>query len=391
MSIKNKIMAGVTVIAGMFGGKAAAQEIGAEQEVTPGTVVEVLQDNTTPTETKDSVATWPNVAQPEVNKKADTWPQYSSPKKKPQKIAWENTPEGAEVISTYIHALEKIGEHPQITAEDYVYLRALANFNREVAMIDGTGYVMDKEDLQGIKPDSLQNKLAQDTQNWLTPAKYAGKNCNHAIKGNLFSNGLLLDTQGVSPACDMEKYYRDDINFVGAEIDPKNDCYAAHGTTKIYRKTKAHPYGHIGMAIEAEGSETTRDSSDKLRNNINENNYSGVICYFTAHSEASLETCIAAWGTKYKKEHRPMVIDEDAPMNTFSVDLTPKQVFETAIACKENYFERYTAAMNNMPTNHTAKNGYIFGPPTKIPLLAHNAKRVAVKGKKTTRSGARRR
>ena len=140
-----------------------------------------------------------------------------------------------------------------------------------------------------------------------------------------------------------------------------------------------HPYGHIGIAINDSTSEFSMDSSDKLRHKIDEDNYSGVVCFMTSHSEASFATCVAVWGAKCKNDRRPSVIAPRAALTSYVVDLTPRQIFETAVACKEEYFKKYTIARNCMPTNHQEQDGYIVGPSVKTPLLARNARPAPVR------------
>ena len=404
MSVKNKLMAFLMTFASMSGGKAAAQEISTTEAKTDSTeVVAPIGQDTLTTSARDSVSIYDSI----VFNKNDTLGMdvellnaicpveksdlaaaktvlLSSEGKAAghqsfkQQMRWENTPEGKEIISEYVQALQKLGETPEIKDEDVVYIRALADLNREVAMIDGTGYVMSRDDFKGIVPDSLQNELAENAKNWLTPAKYAGRNCAHAVKGNMLIHGLMLSIQGIVPACDMEKPLMEDPNFIGFMVKPGESTYVTNGGTKIYRRTRAHPYGHIGIAINDSTAEFSKDSSDKLRNSINEDNYNGVVCFFTAHSQASFSTCIAAWATKYKEDHRPMVVDGKLPVSEFSMNVKPRQIFETAISCKEKYSEKYMAAIRGMPTNHVERDGYIYGPPVKLALLAKGARRAPV-------------
>lgn len=404
----------VITVSGMLGGKISAEEIATETKTDSTEVVTPNTADTLSTSAADSTSVYSSVILDKENISGidittlnamysgeDTTTVAARELKarfKANAKRWENTPEGKEIIAQYVAALQKVGEEPQIKKEDIAYIKALSDFSHEVAMLDGTGYVMDRDDFKDIKPDSLQNDCAETAKDWLTPANIAGHYCNHAVKGNMLNKGLMLYTKNINPACDMEGPLSNDPNFVKFEVKEGESCYVPNGVTKLYRKSSAHPFGHISTAVSdsialndstmlKDGVDIpTKDSSDKLRNVIDENNYTGAVCFFTAHSEASFTTCVAAWATKYKEDNRPLVVPKDAPVSDFVSNLTPRKIFETAIACKEKYFEKYTVAINNMPTDHEVKDGYIYGQPYKTDLIAKNARRASTKYRSSSNS-----
>lgn len=303
---------------------------------------------------------------------------------------WAESDAGKKAIDAYKKAMNRIGEPAEVAQTQLKYLMALSKMDRSLFFIGETDHVFDKEDLQAMKPDSLAKEIGKLLPQAITPDKYPGRFCGHAGKYWMLLVGAAPEFSGLGSAYEAIDMLRQNDNFreINTQIEqnPQDVTSLPLGIIKVYKPTKAHPHGHIGTS-----DENGRDSSDKLRNMIDLNNYSGIVCFATAGYKVGEMTFYTIMAEELKKEElqNVAVLDTNDDLKAIRLNtINPEAVFKFAVTNSENALLSYNQRLGDLTTKQRAAFPYVLSEAKRIPLVAAGAKRAKVKTQK--RAPARR-
>lgn len=252
---------GLALTMALFGKNAQAQEGLAplpDSNVTPQTEKAVM-----PSAAKsDSVYVLParkNVLQTDsVASKYKKRPTFDLSKVDKLGKVWLKTEEGKQALNDYYDALTSVmleAKMPVLTSDDVGALMAMCKIPAEekvIGMFPNSTLEYDAEDLLGMKPDYMAEKIDSVSKKYVKPDSWDWGDCARAVKNCMSLAGLTIeaDMEKIGSAYQLIDYFRNSENFELRELENPNDVYKIRPGIFTVLDRGETQHGHTFLAID---------------------------------------------------------------------------------------------------------------------------------------------